>query len=198
MRKDLWFQSTKYNMVRVINALADLVEAKGGTVERQKEERLIHTRGYAEEIDSLKTRYERVRRAMIGMHPGDPAYDTRAKALEEIRKKLSDTEEMENNSPVITTYFCGIIPDAWIDFTLDGYGYYFAPDSNPYFPDKYIKRPLGKDERGYYLEEIEAENKCYMPDSMFTPVAPEDEIKAAAKELLAYLTSREVMPVVKR
>ena len=43
-RKDRYFYPTKYNMVRVINRMAKMVEEKGGKVEWREEDLTIHFR----------------------------------------------------------------------------------------------------------------------------------------------------------
>ena len=183
---DRYFSSNLYNMVRVIERMAELIEAKGGEVERHDEELRIHTTGFDEKITRLIDRIDRIAEHIL-MNPSETEKNaTRESIVHSLRSDLQELEQKKRLSPVISTRFVSLTADLWLRFKLDGYEYYFEVESNPFFPDRFTKATYG--EHGVvYLEEIEAPEKIYYPNDMFNPVASVDTVADAAKDLLEYL-----------
>lgn len=180
--KDLWFSSVNYNLVRVLNRLAEIVEEDGGTVIYHDKEKLIHTRGFVEPIEKLRELKEATRK-MLEMTLEDGPYISRMEAMNRIDKELSALLEEEKRAPVIrsklvSTYGIGM----WIDFEVGGFQYHFGPDDNPFFPDSVLKIPVGAKEE-YYRDEIESGDKPWLIDNLFEPVAMDESIEKAARIL---------------
>lgn len=150
-KKDRYFYPTKYNMVRVVGRLAEIVKEQGGTAKKHSDELLIHLRGR----DGV----------------------------------VLDT------SPVVKTNFVSNFGDLWIRFELDGYRYYFQSESNPYFPDGFIKKPVDWTGEAF-LDKIESADKSWMTDEMFSDSADDNAIEDSAKRLLKQL--RNIPATVKR
>ncbi len=182
--KKRYFYANEYNAVRMVNRLAELVEEAGGTAERHSEELSIYTRGYDERIGRL----EDMVRATEHFYSGDP--DKRDAVLAKQKKELEDLRKERENAPVVKTRFVSLICDLWLRFTLDGFRYSFSTEGNPFFPDRWSKVPVGSDGQ-YYLDEIECSDKFYYPDDMFHPVAKEETIEKAAKDLLDFFVKQK-------
>ena len=188
-QKDRYFQSTMYNMTRVVNRLADLVEEKGGTVLRHSDERLIHTRGFDESIQRLEKQIISINEE-INRTPFWEEQKKLKKTREQTMVEFKILEAEEKNSPVVSTRFVSLVSDLWIKFKLDGYQYYFGVDTNPFFRDSWSKGKTNSD-RTIYLDEIDAGDKFYYTNDMFTPVADEETIETAAKGLLEFFEKAE-------
>lgn len=100
-----------------------------------------------------------------------------------------DYNAKKEEAPVVNTKFVTLVADLWIRFELDGYSYLMEFDDNPFFPDTVGKYPVNVDGM-YYLDEIQAENKFYYPDSFFPSAAEESLVVEAAEKLLRYLRGR--------
>ena len=98
-------------------------------------------------------------------------------------------------APIIKTNFVSNIGDLWIRFELDGYRYYFQSESNPYFPDGFIKKPVDWTGEAF-LDKIESADKSWMTDDMFSDSADDNAIEDSAKRLLMQL--RNIPATVKR
>lgn len=184
-----YFSSSLYNMTRVVNKLAELVEQEGGEVERHAKDYTIYTRGYDERIYRLQDQIERIEKGYI---ESDKTDDVRKTAIERLTKELKALEQDKADAPVIETRFVTLTCDLWIRFVIDGYIYEIDFEDNPFFPDHYCKVPVGeKNSKKYYRDKIECEDKFYYPDDMFEPVAKDDTIDASAKCLLKYLKTRK-------
>ena len=144
--RDRYFYPTMYNMVRVVNRLAEMVEKKGGKVERREEELSIHFR--------------------------------------------DGQNNVRDDIPAVTTNFVSLIADLWIRFELNGYRYYFEVDNNPFFPDGYIKTPVGWDGKSY-IDKIESGEKSWLYDDMFRFAAKEEVIDLSAAALLNQLEAAQ-------
>lgn len=187
--KELWLNAVPYNMTRVLNRLADMVEQRGGTVNRNGEEKLIHTRGYVEHI---RERQNQIEAGQFALRV-DAAHDREKteKRIAELEKEKSELMQAEQDAPVVKTNFVGFSFGMGIHFELDGYSYSFYCDSNPYLDDHYSKIPIAKDlEQQYCSDAVEAFAKCWMLDELFRPVAEDDTIEKSAAILLDYLVGR--------
>ena len=189
-RKDRYFTASEYNMTRVVNRLAELVESAGGTVDRHTEERLIHTRGYDEKIDCAKRNIERID-FMSQMGAGDKQHAE--KAIETLKSELSELQGLKESAPIVKTNFVSLTSDLWIKFELDGCHYYIQFDNNPFFPDGWYKIPVAdKDNRNaYYMDEIDGGDKEYYTNDMFAPVAKEETIEKAAEWIFDFMKNQK-------
>ncbi len=187
--KELWLNAVPYNMTRVLNRLADMVEQRGGTVNRNGLEKLIHTRGYSTRIQKCQNLIEAGRFALKTSQTLDR--DKTEKRIAELEKEKSELMQAEQDAPVVKTNFVGFSFGMAIHFELDGYRYSFYCDSNPYLDDSYSKIPIAKDlEQQYCSDAVEAFAKCWMLDELFRPVAEDDTIEKSAAILLDYLVGR--------
>ena len=189
--KDLWFSSVNYNLVRVLNRLAEIVEEDGGTVIYHDKEKLIHTRGFVEPIEKLRDLKEATRK-MLEMTLEDGPYISRMEAMNRIDKELSALLEEEKRAPVIRSklvspYGIGM----WINFEIGGFQYHFGPDDNPFFPDGVSKIPVEAKGR-YYRDVIESGNKPWLIDDLFKPVATDESIESAARTLYGVILDRPI------
>ncbi len=181
MNNERWFESSKYNITRVIEKLAETVETLGGIVE-DNEELIVHTRGYMEPIQRVKDTLDRVWKDKGGTQKEQRV---RANAIIALLDDLEALQKKEAEAPVIRTKRVTLISDVWIRFKLDGYEYTFSAEDNPFFPDHYSKTKIGTKE--VYRDEIECGNKKYFPDEMWSPVASEEVINRSAIALLEQL-----------
>ena len=92
--------------------------------------------------------------------------------------------KVRDDIPAVTTKFVSLVSDLWIRFELNGFRYYFEVSDNPYFPDGYIKTPVGWDGETY-IDKIE--EKLWMLDGIFGKAADEDTIERSAVILLDQL-----------
>lgn len=194
--KERYFAPAKYNMVRVINVLATLVERHGGKVKRTNETLHIHTRGYDAKILDLQRIYDSLSNRLEPHDLTEGEAEKKRKTLENISRKITDIENMKKMAPVIETSFISLISDLWIRFELNGCTYYFEVDDNPFFPDKFLKGKTGESIKRY-MEEIECDKKTYYLNGIFEPVAEEKTILIAASDLYTLLTEMELGEIVK-
>lgn len=187
--KELWLNAVPYNMTRVLNRLADMVEERSGTVNRNGLEKLIHTRGYSTRIQECQNLIEAGRFALKTSQTLDR--DKTEKRIAELEKEKSDLIQAEQDAPVVKTRFVGFSTGMAIYFDLDGFRYSFNCSSNPYLEDYCIKVPIVHDlEVQYCSDTVEAGSKHWMLDELFRPVADEETIEKSAAILLDYLVGR--------
>ena len=187
--KELWLNAVPYNMTRVLNRLADMVEERSGTVNRNGLEKLIHTRGYVEHIRERQNQIEAGQFALRF----DVAHDREKteNRIAELEKEKSELIQAEQDAPVVKTNFVGFSTGMAIYFDLDGFRYSFNCSSNPYLEDYCIKVPIVNDlEIQYCCDTVEAGSKHWMLDELFRPVADEETIEKSAAILLDYLVGR--------
>jgi hypothetical protein len=187
--KKRWFWFTQYNMVRVLEAMSEMIVAKGGTITRENDPLLICCAGYNEVIRHLEEGIQRVQTAYDCC--SDPVknadlQEKRKNALAKMRARLEEVKKEEENAPVIRTRLVSMISDLGISFELGGFCYSYSTDSNPFFPDNITKYPVGEGGK-YYSVGVEAGDKKWLYDDLFKSVANETTIKQAATVLLEFM-----------
>lgn len=188
-RQIRWFTGSQYNMVRALERMSDKIEERGGFVSRPNEELEIRTRGYDEQINDLenrvhfweKTKEERGDDYLNGSVP---------KAIEYSKKRLADVKEKDENAPRVVTKLVSCICDVGITFDLDGFTYVFYADSNPFFPDMFVKHPVGAISK-FYFDKVESGDKDWLLNGMFEPVASYEVIDLCAEKLLEFLEKQK-------
>lgn len=188
-----WFAPVNYNMVRVANRLSELIEEKGGEVERHSDELVVHTRGYTRDLMDAKEHLETAANVYLSMSKKEDSEKMLEKGRQAMRKLLDEIDELKKKdeaAPVIRTRFCSLGADIWMRFELDGWNYYWQTEDNPFFPDGLIKKPQGSKAK-YYLDEIDGRDKTWMFDDLFQPVAKEETIEKAARNLFTSLTKHQ-------
>ena len=188
-KNERYFASTKYNMARALNVLADMIEESGGEVDRHSDEVVIYARGYDEQIYRIEDQIERIQRAVkYEFEENEGKYhEARENALSILGKELDEFKQKKADAPIVKSRFVSLICDLWIRFKLDGYVYEISFDDNPFFPDRYCKAKENGDVRHRYLDEIECGNKFYYTNDMFCPVASEETIKNVARGIFNFL-----------
>ena len=191
MEKTFWYRGVDYNMVRVVEKLADIVIDKGGRVEDRSEGVKIRTRGFSEKIEKAE---DMVR--FYEVHAKDhnipqAKYD---EGIAKAKKEVEDLKAAEEAAPIINSRFVSKygLSTGSLYFVLDGTMYRFSFADNPFFPDTYSKIRLNKNGEyygQYYGMNLTTEDeiKEYFIDAMWEPCAAEECIAAVAEDIFTRL-----------
>ena len=182
--KEIWLNCASYNMARVFNRIADQIEQRGGKVNRFGEEMLIHTRGFVAKIETLQNLIDAAKFHLKNPETL-PDREKTEKAVAELEAELLEVKKEERDAPMVKTTFASRLSGLSINFELDGFRYSYHSDRNPYFPDNAFKAPADESDYGYYSESIE--NKPWLLDELFKPVADKESIEISAAVLLDFL-----------
>ena len=188
--KDRYYDSVNYNMVRVFGELARIIKKNGGDVECPGEPLRIHTRGYHEKIMDVSQRQSNALRE-LGLCDDPERRKICQERVERLEKELSETVNLQYEAPVVETRFVTLISDLSIHFFIGGYMYYFSVDNNPFFPDRYTKKLIGRAVTVYSDQLSKDGWKPYLLDELFQPVASEKAIETSAQALYDSLMAAE-------
>lgn len=182
----LYLNSWNYNAALILTKLAQIVKQNGGEVHyKYQHPAVISNRS----VDAAKREYkEKIERytRLEAINPG--ANPARTAALTELREKLADCEDI-NNDPVTVSHL------SYIRFSLGGFRYYYELDDNPLFPFHFTKSPInnGKYSGNCYSQE---DKKEWLADCYFRAGCTESEIKTAAQEIYNMVVSSKQSRVV--
>lgn len=187
MSTTLWYAGNKYNEVRVMEKLADIIIENSGRVEIRADDVLIKARGLRGKISEKERWLQRI--------------EEKGCATESLKAEIEDLKEKERNFPVIQSRFCSkyTLGSGWIKFVLDDYYYYFSFADNPFSGDTYTKIKLNDNTYvgKYYMEVIE--EKRYYFDEMWTACAKQTTIDEIANMLFETLKNAKVSErIIKR
>ena len=192
----MYLPSFNYNLVRVINEVAYLVEMNGGKITYSPASSnpvLVHTLGYDDEINE----YESIVSSMAhSISSGSESDEFKALAYRGYVGSLNAAKKARSNALVVATPYVCLGGRIEIMFELNGYLYSFESDGNPFSHDMYGKRKIRRNKRFFAIDTISLDNvhesKKYLCDELFKPVASERSIKKAADLLLSALVDAPV------
>ena len=186
---NMYLDPVKYNMVRLLNRMAEKIEEQGGVVLTDNKKKKVHTRGYTyrirdatSEIGALTGEYFK--------HPrNSPESRNILDSYGKLEEELTTLSQKQDDAPVVATVLLNN-GDLGIEFLLGDHRYTFYCESNPFYSDTFTKVPYGKDERVYRRDEIVCGEKFYYTDDMYQPVASTETIEYGAEKLLDFLKDR--------
>ncbi len=180
--RHLYLTSWQYNVCRIINELAKIVENNGGRV-KPADGGTIQNRSLMEKMKEARQRLEAVEK-YAAEHPEN---GTTKQVLYEYQVELERLEAIPNE-PIDAT-------GSYITFELDGYFYYFQLDDNPFFDHFYRKAKVLED--GTYSGDACCENMPggWKHNCLFEYDCAKADIVETAYEVFNILTSADASEI---
>lgn len=181
----LYLPAWGYNAARIMTELAQIIVNNGGKV-KPTNTAIISNRHLSESIREAADRVKSLEAAISERGTNE----TRAAALVNYKKQLSDMEAI-NNDPITVTH------TTYITFVHDSTYYYYQVDDNPFFPFHYVKTPVKNNKYSKDAGATEDDKKEWLYDSFFGFNCLDADVKEAANFIYNMLINAAYSPIMR-